>query len=105
LLKSVAEIGDVLATVILLETCSIERFKDAANFVSYCRCVRNILTSIGKKTGEGNTKNGNHLFAWAFIEAANFANRYREEAKKLYQSKKAKRNSIGVIKAVAHKSN
>jgi transposase len=103
LLKSVAGIGDVLATVILLETGEIERFKDVGNYVSYCRCVGSIHTSNGKKKGEGNTKNGNRFLAWAYVEAANFAIRYCEAAKKFYQRKKAKRNGIVAIKAVAHK--
>lgn len=103
LLKSVAGIGDVLATVILIETGEIERFNDVGNYVSYCRCVGSIHTSNGKKKGEGNTKNGNRFLAWAYVEAANFAIRYCEAAKKFYQRKKAKRNGIVAIKAVAHK--
>jgi len=103
LLKSVAGIGDVLATVILLETGSIERFADVGNYASYCRCVNSVHESNGKKKGEGNTKNGNRYLAWAYVEAANFAIRYNDAAKKFYQRKKAKRNSVVAIKAVAHK--
>ena len=103
LLKSVAGIGDVLATVILLETGSIERFKDVGNYVSYCRCVGSIHSSKGSKKGEGNTKNGNRFLAWSYVEAANFAIRYSEAAKKFYQRKKARRKDIVAIKAVAHK--
>jgi transposase len=103
LLKSVSGIGDVLATVILLETGSIERFADVGNYASYCRCVGSTHESNGKKKGEGNTKNGNRYLAWAFVEAANFAIRYNESAKKFYQRKKAKRNAVVAIKAVAHK--
>ena len=55
------------------------------------------------KKGEGNTKNGNRYLAWAYVEAANFAIRYNESAKKFYQRKKAKRNGVVAIKAVAHK--
>ena len=103
LLKSVAGIGDVLATVILLETGSIDRFADVGNYASYCRCVGSVHESNGKKKGEGNTKNGNRYLAWAYVEAANFAIRYNESAKKFYQRKKAKRNGVVAIKAVAHK--
>lgn len=103
LLKSVAGISDVLATVILLETGSIERFADVGNYASYCRCVNSVHESNGKKKGEGNTKNGNRYLAWAYVEAANFAIRYNEAAKKFYQRKKAKRNGVVAIKAVAHK--
>jgi transposase len=67
LLKSVVGIGDVLATVILLETGSIERFADVGNYASYCRCVGSAHMSNGKKKGEGNTKNGNRYLAWAYV--------------------------------------
>lgn len=103
LLKSVAGIGDVLAAVILLETGSIERFADVGNYASYCRCVGSTHESNGKKKGAGNTKNGNRYLAWAYVEAANFAIRYNESARKFYQRKKAKRNGVVAIKAVAHK--
>lgn len=103
LLKSTAGIGDVLATVILLETGEIGRFADAGNYVSYCRCVGSAHLSNGKKKGTGNTKNGNRYLAWAYVEAANYAVRYCEPARKFYQRKKAKRNGIVAIKAVAHK--
>jgi len=103
LLNSVSGIGPVLAAVILLETGNIERFDDVGNYASYCRCVGSVHLSNGKKKGEGNTKNGNRYLAWAYVEAANFAIRYSEEARRFYQRKKAKRNSIVAIKAVAHK--
>ncbi|MFC3109984.1 transposase [Undibacterium arcticum] len=82
LLKTVSGIGPILATVILLETGSIERFADVGNYASYCRCVGSIHVSNGKKKGEGNTKNGNRYLAWAYVEAANFAIRYCEPARK-----------------------
>ena len=103
LLKTVDGIGEILATVILLETGDIERFADVGNYASYCRCVGSAHLSNGKKKGEGNTKNGNRYLAWAFVEAANFAVRYCEAARRFYQKKKAKRNSTVAIKAVAHK--
>jgi transposase len=102
LLKTVSGIGPILATV-LLETGSIERFADVGNYASYCRCVGSTHVSNGKKKGKGNTKNGNRYLAWAYVEAANFAIRYCELARKFYQRKKAKRNSVVAIKAVAHK--
>ena len=103
LLKTVDGIGEVLSTVILLETGDIERFAEVGNYASYCRCVGSRHESNGKKKGEGNTKNGNRYLAWAFVEAANFAVRYCEPARRFYQKKKAKRNSTVAIKAVAHK--
>ena len=51
--------------------------------------------SNGKKKGQGNTKNGNKYLAWAFVEAANFAIRFNEQAKRFYQRKAAKGNRHG----------
>ncbi|MDH4285883.1 MAG: IS110 family transposase [Gallionella sp.] len=103
ILNSVPGIGQVLATTILLETGPIERFAAAGNFASYARCVDSVHTSNNKKKGEGNTKNGNKYLAWAFVEAANFALRYNPEAKRFYERKKSKTNSVVAIKALAHK--
>ena len=103
LLTSVPGIGRVLATTILLETGSIDRFAAVGNFASYARCVDSVRTSNGKKKGEGNTKNGNKYLSWAFVEAANFALRYCAEAKRFYERKKARTNNVVAIKALAHK--
>lgn len=59
--------------------------------------------SNGKKKGEGNTKNGNAYLIWAFIEAANFARRFSEDAKRFFEKKKAKTNAVVATKALAHK--
>jgi transposase len=96
-------IGAVLGTTIMLEAGSIERFAAVGNFASYARCVDSKRTSNGKKKGEGNVKNGNKYLAWAFIEAANFARRYCPAAKRFYERKKARTNSIVATKALAHK--
>jgi transposase len=103
LLTTVPGIGQTLATVTLLEVGTIERFASAGNFASYARCVDSQRISNGKKKGEGNTKNGNPYLSWAFIEAANFALRYCAEAKRFYERKKGKTNTILARKALAHK--
>jgi transposase len=103
LLTSVPGIGQILASVILLETGSIERFASAGNFASYARCVNSCHTSNGKKKGEGNIRNGNRYLCWAFVEAANFAQRYCAEARRFYERKKARTNPIVARKALAHK--
>ncbi len=102
-LRSVPGIGEVLASTIMLETGPIERFADAGKFASYCRCVGSSRYSNGKKKAEGNRKNGNAYLAWAFIEAAHFAMRYNEAAKRFYERKKAKTNTVVAIKSLAHK--
>jgi transposase len=103
LLKTMPGVGEVLATVIMLETGDIERFADVGNFASYARCVKSAHYSNGKKKGEGNTKNGNAYLIWAFIEAANFARRFSADAKRFFEKKKAKTNAVVATKALAHK--
>lgn len=96
-------IGEILATTIMLETGTVKRFAGVGNFSSYARCVQSKRVSNGKKKGQGNVKNGNRYLAWAFIEAAHFASRYCPEAKRFYERKKARTNSIVATKALAHK--
>ena len=103
LLTSVPGIGRILATIILLETGSMDRFPSVGHFASYARCVDSQRISNGKKKGEGNTKNGNKYLAWAFVEAANFALRFSAEAKRFYERKKARTNNVVATKALAHK--
>ena len=103
LLKSIPGIGEVLAIVILLEAGDIGRFAEVGQFASYARCVDSARYSNGKKKGTGNTKNGNAYLVWAFIEAANFARRFNQEAKRFFERKQAKTNSVVATKALAHK--
>lgn len=103
LLETVPGIGQTLATVILLEVSPIDRFASPGNFASYARCVASEHTSNGKKKGEGNTRNGNQYLSWAFVEAANFAQRYCAEARRFYERKKARTNATVARKALAHK--
>jgi len=103
LLTTVPGIGEILATTIMLETASIERFARVGNFASYARCVDSKRLSNGKKKGKGNVKNGNHYLAWAFVEAAHFARRYCPEAKRFYERKQSHTNPIVASMALAHK--
>lgn len=103
ILQSVPGIGEVLATTIMLESGPIDRFADVGNYVSYARCVPSKRVSNGKKKGEGNRKNGNAYLAWAFVEAAHYAMRWNDAAKRYYQRKKARSNGAVATKALAHK--
>jgi transposase len=87
----------------LLETGPIERFASVGHYASYARCVDSVRISNGKKKGEGNIKNGNKYLCWAFVEAANFARRYCEEARRFFDRKKARTNNVVATKALAHK--
>jgi transposase len=103
LLQTIPGIGKILALTIMLEMDTIDRFEKVGNYSSYCRCVNSQRLSNGKKKGENNRKNGNKYLAWAYVEAANFAVRYNEKAKKFYQKKKSQRNGIVGIKALSNK--
>jgi len=92
ILKAVPGIGEILATTIMLEMGTAERFAKVGNFSSYCRCVDSVHESNDKKKCKGNTKNGNKYLAWAFVEAANFARRYCPEAKSFFERKKRMTN-------------
>ena len=65
-LKTVPGIGEVLSTVIMLETGPIARFHSPGNYASYARCVASTRVSNNKKKGEGNRKCGNAYLSWAF---------------------------------------
>ena len=101
-LKQVPGIGDILGLTIMLETGTISRFSDAGHYASYCRAVKSLKTSNGKKKGEGNRKNGNRYLGWAYVEAANFIVRYNETAKRFFQRKLAQRNRAVAVKATAN---
>jgi len=103
LLKTVPGVGDILAMTILLETGSINRFKSAGCYSSYCRCVGSKRISNEKKKGKNNSKNGNAYLAWAFIEAANCAVRAYEPIKCYYQRKMQKTHRVLALKVVASK--
>lgn len=100
LLRTIPGIGPILAMTILIETGDINRFDDAGNYSSYCRCVESKRISNAKKKGENNRKNGNHYLGWSYIEAANFAIRFSELIKKYYQRKLSKTKRVVALKTV-----
>jgi transposase len=102
-LRTVPGIGQVLATVIMLESGPIERFAQVGQYASYARCVDSVRLSNGKKKGAGNAKSGNRYLAWAFVEAAQYARRYCPQAHQFYERKRAKANTALATKALAHK--
>lgn len=102
-LLTIPGIGIILGLTIMLEVGDIKRFPKVSNYSSYCRCVKSERLSNNKKKGEGNRKNGNKYLAWAYVEAANFANMHYPEVQSFYNSKKAKKNGIVAIKALSNK--
>lgn len=102
-LLTVWGIGEILALTIMYEAGEMSRFASPGNFASYARCVNAQRFSNGKKKADNNAKNGNRYLAWAFVEAAHFAVRFYPEAKRFYDRKAAKTNTIVAIKSIAHK--
>ena len=102
-LLTVDGIWNILARTIMYEAGDMTRFAKVGQFASYARCVSSSRWSNGKKKGAGNRKNGNKYLSWAFVEAAHFAVRHNERIRRFHQRKKAKRNGVVAVKAVAHK--
>ncbi len=102
-LLMVPGIGKILGLTIMLESGEISRFNKVGNYTSYCRGVKAVHTSNEKKKAANNKKNGNKYLSWAYVEAANHAIRVYEPAKKFYQRKMARTNTIVAIKALASK--
>ena len=103
LLQTVNGIGKILALTILLEVGAIQRFDNAGQYASYCRCVSSQRLSNGKKKGKGNRKNGNRYLSWAYAEAATFGIRYCPSINRFYQRKKMRTKVNCALKAVSHK--
>ena len=102
-LQTLPGIGRILALTISMETGPIERFADAGQYASYCRCVQTDRQSNGKSKGENNGKCGNRYLAWAYVEAAHFAIRHDAACRRFYERKKAKTNTMIATKALACK--
>ena len=102
-LQTMPGVGRILGLTIMLETVDPQRFAGPGEYASYCRCVDSRRMSNGKKKGENNSKCGNKYLAWAFVEAANFAQRHDPACRKFYDRKKAQVNGIVATKALACK--
>ena len=102
-LQTMPGVGKILGLTITLETVDPQRFASPGDYASYCRCVDSRRLSNGKKKGENNGKCGNKYLAWAFVEAANFAQRHDAACRKFYDRKKAQVNGIVATKALACK--
>jgi len=96
-------VGNILGMTITLETGPIARFASAGRYASYCRTVESRCESAGKKKGENNRKNGNKYLAWAFVEAAHFAQRYNPRAQAWFARKTARAGRTVAVKALACK--
>jgi hypothetical protein len=96
-------IGNILGLTIQLESGPITRFASAGHYASYCCTVNSRCESDGKKKGEANRKNGNQYLAWAYVEAAHFAQRYSPRAQRWFARKLARKGRAVAVKALACK--
>jgi transposase len=90
-----------VAQTLVLATGHIGRLPTAANYASYCRCVKRTTISHEKRQGQGNVSNGNPYLPWAFMEAAQCAIRCSPRVQRVYQRRQAKSPLMVARKAVA----
>ena len=102
-LQTLPGVGSILALTITLETGDITRFPSAGDYASYCRTVDSARLSNERKKGQNNEKCGNKYLAWAYVEAANFAQRSDGPCRRFFDRKLAKTNRFVATKALACK--
>jgi len=103
LLQTIPGVGRILALVILYEIESIERFPSVQDFVSYCRLIKSIKESNGKKYGSSGKKIGNAHLKWAFSEAAVLFLKGNEPGKKFLERLTRKHGKAKALSILAHK--
>jgi len=103
LLKSIPGIGRILGLVILYEIETIKRFPSVQDFVSYCRLVKSIKESNGKRYGSSGKKIGNAHLKWAFSEAAVLSLKGNEPGKRYLNRLTAKHGKGKALSILAHK--
>jgi len=81
-LTRIEGIGLILAQTLMRETGDISRCNTVGHDASYCRCVQGARYRNGKKKSNTPIKKGNKYWAWALIEAANFASRCNDTVKR-----------------------
>jgi len=102
-LRSVYGIGEILALVILYEIHDINRFPRVQEFASYCRLVKPLKESAGKKYGSSGKKIGNAHLKWAFSEAACLFLRGNPEGKEFFAKLERKHGKGKALTVLAHK--
>jgi transposase len=103
LLQTIPGVGRILALVILYEIESIERFPTVQDFVSYCRLIKSIKESNGKKYGSSGKKIGNAHLKWAFSEAAVLFLKGNEPGKRYLERLSRKHGKAKALSILSHK--
>ena len=102
-LPSVPGIGQILALVLRYEMHDIRRFPRGQDFVSYCRLVKGVKESSGKRLGTSGKKIGNVHLRWAFAEAAVLFIRQGQPGKAYFATLEHKHGKAKALTVLAHK--
>jgi transposase len=102
-LQSVPGIGKILALVLLYEIQDSARFPRVQDFVSYCRLVKCVKESGGKRLGTSGKKIGNVHLRWAFAEAAVLFLRQNQLGKEYFTKLAHKHGKAKALTVLAHK--
>ena len=103
LLQTIPGVGKIIALDLLYEICNISRFPTVQKFASYCRLVKCVKESNGKKYGSSGKKIGNAHLRWAFGQAAQLFYMRNKRGKKLMNKLTAKYGKGKALSVLAHK--
>ena len=103
LLQTVPGIGKILSLVLLYEIHTIARFPRVQDFASYCRLVKCVKESNGKRSGTSGAKIGNAHLKWAFSEAAVLFLRDNPTGQKCLARLEKKHDKGKALTVLAHK--
>jgi transposase len=101
-LRSVLDIGKILALTIRSEIHDIHRFPSVEDFASYARLIPCAQASAGKRMGTGGRKIGNAHRTWAFSEAAVLL-RQNPKGQGLFKKLQRKHGQGKALSILAHK--
>jgi transposase len=102
-LRSIPGVGKILALVMLYEIHELRRFPSVQDFASYCRLVKCVKESAGKRYGTSGKKIGNAYLKWAFSAAAVLFLRNNEPGQKYLARLEKKHDQGKALTILAHK--
>lgn len=103
LLKTIPGVGKIIALDLLYEICHISRFPTVQKFSSYCRLVKCVKESNGKKYSSSGKKIGNAHLRWAFGQAAQLFYMRNKRGKKLMNKLTARFGKGKALSVLSHK--
>ena len=103
LIQTIPGVGRIIALNLLYEIEDINRFPRVQDFASYCRLVKCVKESNGKKMGHSGKKIGNAHLRWAFGEAAQLFLKGNEPAQRYHQKLVNKHGKGKALSILSHK--